>query len=139
MKLTEAKLRQIIRSVIREEFEELSEARINANDPVLIALRAAQQNLATKKAQAALDKKRRVYGKKRESLEDKLWEISMDLKDLTRQRSQLYADMEAEAGQMGAEWSDDDANRYGEELNRVESKIEQLKLKRSEIETKLSY
>lgn len=109
------------------------------NDPVLIAMRAAKQDFAAKKAQAALDRKRRVYGKQRDALEDQLWEISMDLKDLTRERSQLYADMDAEAGQMGAEWSDNDANRYGEELNRVESKIEQLKAKRSEIETRLSY
>ena len=119
-------------------YEEVSEA-MDFNDPVLIAMRAAKQDFAAKKAQAALDRKRRVYGKQRDALEDQLWEISMDLKDLTRERSQLYSDMENEAGQMGAEWSDNDANRYGEELNRVESKIEQLKAKRSEIETRLSY
>ena len=119
-------------------YEEVSEA-MDFNDPVLIAMRAAKQDFAAKKAQAALDRKRRVYGKQRDALEDQLWEISMDLKDLTRERSQLYSDMDAEAGQMGAEWSDNDANRYGEELNRIESKIEQLKAKRSEIETRLSY
>ena len=119
-------------------YEEVSEA-MDFNDPVLIAMRAAKQDFAAKKAQAALDRKRRVYGKQRDALEDQLWEISMDLKDLTRERSQLYSDMDNEAGQMGAEWSDNDANRYGEELNRVESKIEQLKAKRSEIETRLSY
>ena len=132
-------LQKEIASVVKSLTLESVDEAMDFNDPVLIAMRAARQDFAAKKAQAALDKKKRVYGKQRDALEDQLWEISMDLKDLTRERSQLYADMEAEAGQMGAEWSDDNANRYGEELNRVENRIEQLKAKRNEIETRLSY
>lgn len=109
------------------------------NDPVLMAFRAMKSTMAAKKAIAALDKKKRVYGKQRDALEDQLWDIANELKDLTSERSQLYTDMEAEAGEKGTEWSDDDANRYGEELNTIEDRIDALKTKRRQIEDRLSY
>ena len=129
---------EVQRSLVHESNEIIEEA-TDINDPVLMAMRAMKSTMAAKKAQAALDKKKRVYGKQRDALEDQLWDIANELKDLTSDRSQLYADMEAEAGQMGAEWSDDDANRYGGELNTIEDRIDALKTKRKQIEDKLSY
>ena len=47
--------------------------------------------------------------------------------------------MEAEAGDKGDAWSDDDANRYGSRLNLVDDEIETLLQKRTLLELKLSY
>ena len=119
--------------------DEIIEEATDINDPVLVAMRAMKSTMAAKKAQAALDKKKRVYGKQRDVLEDQLWDIANELKDLTSERSQLYRDMESEAGEMGTEWSDEDANRYGGELNAIEDRIDALKTKRKQIEDRLSY
>ena len=83
--------------------------------------------------------KKRVYGKKREALEDQLWQISQDLKDAYAERRNVYDEMEAEAGEKGDKWNDDDANRYGSQLNDVDTKIETLIQQRQAIELKLSY
>jgi len=119
--------------------DEIIEEATDINDPVLVAMRAMKSTMAAKRAQAALDKKKRVYGKQRDVLEDQLWDIANELKDLTSERSQLYTDMESEAGEMGTEWSDEDANRYGGELNAIEDRIDALKTKRKQIEDRLSY
>lgn len=123
-----------------EEFlnENLFE-RIDMNDPVLIAIRAAKDD-RKKKAEAQKERlKKRVYGKKREQLEDQAWEISQELKDLYSDKRDIYDDMEAEAGEKGSEWSDLDANRYGVMLNDIDDKMEVLIKKRQEIEIKLAY
>jgi hypothetical protein len=111
----------------------------NINDPVLMAIRASKDD--RKKAVAAQKErmKKRVYGKKREDLENKLWAINQDLKDAYIERRNIYDDMEDEAGQKGNDWSDDDANRYGSRLNLVDDEIESLLKRRQEIELKLSY
>jgi hypothetical protein len=109
------------------------------NDPVLVTLRASRED-RKKKAEAQKERmKKRVYGKQREKLEDQLWDISGDLKDAYAERRSIYDEMEAEAGEKGDLWSDDDANRYGKELNRVDDKIESLIKKRNEIEISLAY
>ena len=131
-------LAEIQKSLVYESNEIIEEA-TDINDPVLIAMRAMKSTMAAKKAQAVLDKKKRVYGKQRDVLEDQLWDIANELKDLTSERSQLYTDMESEAGETGTEWSDEDANRYGGELNAIEDRIDALKTKRKEIEDRLSY
>jgi hypothetical protein len=112
------------------------------NDPVLIAARAMKDRVAKEKALKALDMKKRVYGKRREKMEDDLRGITEYIGDLMRERSMLYQDMELEAGQIqaaGGQIDDEFGNRYGEELNRVESELEKLKAKRDKIETALSY
>ena len=129
---------EVQRSLVHESNEIIEEA-TDINDPVLVAMRAMKSTMAAKKAQAALDKKKRVYGKQRDVLEDQLWDIANELKDLTSERSQLYTDMESEAGERGTEWSDEDANRYGGELNAIEDRIDALKTKRKQIEDRLSY
>jgi hypothetical protein len=64
---------------------------------------------------------------------------SQDLKDLYSDKRTLLNDMEAEAGEKGDKWTDADANRYGGELNDIDSQIEKLLVRRQEIEIKLAY
>jgi hypothetical protein len=109
------------------------------NDPILVAYRAAKEARKKSAADQAEMKKNRVYGKKREALENQLWDIAQDLKDAYADRRTTYDDMEAEAGEKGNDWTDKDANRYGNMLNKIDSKIETLLQKRQEIEIKLAY
>jgi uncharacterized protein YlxW (UPF0749 family) len=41
--------------------------------------------------------------------------------------------MNAEAGQKGAEWTDADANRYGGDLDKLQTKVETLNAKRQKV------
>ena len=128
-------------SLIKEaevDFESIFES-ASMNDPILIAYRAAKEDRKKSAAAQAELKKKRVYGKKREALEDQLWDIAQDLKDAYVDRRTTYDDMEAEAGEKGNDWSDKDANRYGDMLNKIDSKIETLLQKRQELEIKLAY
>lgn len=112
---------------------------IDINDPILMAIRASKDD-RKKKVEAQKERmKKRVYGKKREKMEDELWNISQDLKDAYAERRNIYDDMEAEAGEKGDAWSDDDANRYGSRLNLVDDEIEGLIKRRNAIEIKLAY
>ena len=128
-------------SLIKEaevDFESIFES-ASMNDPILIAYRAAKEARKKSAADQAKMKKNRVYGKKREALEDQLWNIAQELKDAYADRRTTYDDMEAEAGEKGNDWSDDDANRYGNDLNKIDAEIELLIKKRQEIEIKLAY
>jgi prefoldin subunit 5 len=115
--------------------------RMDMNDPILIALRASK--IAREKSMAEEKKRmaKRVYGKKREQLEDTLLDISQDLNDLYSERRSVLTDMEAEAGELGIEDFEAQGlhNNYGNELNRIDSEIESLIKKRREIEIKLAY
>jgi hypothetical protein len=123
---------------IDARFEGIFES-ANINDPILVAYRAAKEDRKKSAAAQAELKKKRVYGKKREALENQLWDIAQDLKDAYVDRRTTYDDMEAEAGEKGNDWSDKDANRYGDMLNKIDSKIETLLQKRQELEIKLAY
>ena len=128
-------------SLIKEaeaDFDGIFES-ASMNDPILIAYRAAKEDRKKSAAAQAKMKKNRVYGKKREALEDQLWDIAQDLKDAYVDRRTTYDDMEAEAGEKGNDWSDKDADRYGDMLNKIDRKIETLIQKRQEIELKLAY
>jgi hypothetical protein len=109
------------------------------NDPVLMATRASEfsrdKKLSAQKAAA----KKRIYGKKRQALEDKLIDINDDIKSAIQQRHALFIDMEEEAGEKGEDWSDEDANRYGQQLNDIDDTIQNLKSLRNKIETRLNY
>ncbi len=120
------------------EIISLEESR-DANDPILVALRASKMEREKNLKAEAERRKKRVYGKQREKLEDELWNISQDLKDAYAERRNIYTDMEAEAGEKGDEWTDDDANRYGSRLNLVDNEIEDLIKRRNTIEIKLAY
>ena len=127
MKKTE--LKQIIREEILKE--------IGANDPVLAAVRASKDARLKNDAEWKARLAKRVYGKERERLEDLLEQINDKLSDLYRERSNVFDDQEVEAGQ--GNWSDADANRYGDRLNKIESQIEKLLSSRSKLEVKLAY
>ncbi len=128
-------LEEIYSQAIKESVNEATDL----NDPVLVALRASKEDRAKKAAAQKERMKKRVYGKQREKLEDDLWTITLDLRDAYAERRNIYDDMDAEAGQKGKEWTDDDADRYGSRLNLVDAEIETLIKKRQEIETKLAY
>jgi len=125
---------------INESYE-LNE--ISNNDPVLIAIRAAkmerEKKMADYKQYYKQRMKKRVYGKKRQAIEDELDDIIADLKELYSNKSEIFSDMENEAGQKGDDWTDDDANRYGNELNAIDDKIEKAIKKRQALEIKLAY
>lgn len=112
---------------------EAVEEAMGINDPVLIAFRAArtkrEQEMANPKA-----KRKPLYGKQREKAQDKLWDISQELNDLYSDRGQLLNDMEQEAEPEGGPI----ANKYGSELESIESKIEKLITKRRSLEMKLA-
>ena len=118
--------------------ESINEAR-DINDPVLLAIRASKEARKKSLAVQKENMKKRVHGKQREKLEDNLWRISQDLKDAYVERRNIFADMESEAGEKREKWTDDDANRYGSMLNKVDDDIEKLISKRQAIEIKLAY
>ena len=122
-----------------QSFKEFLNEGLGMNDPVIVAIRAAKMDRAKTIAKQKEAMKKRVYGKQREKLEDELWDISQDLKDLYSDKRNLLNDMESEAGEKGDEWSDSDANRYGDELNDIDAKIEKLLIRRQELEIKLTY
>ena len=109
------------------------------NDPVLMATRAAKTDKAKKDSEERARKNKRVYGKNRQALEDKLMDINDDIRSAIEQRHALFIDMEEEAGHKGEDWSDEDANRYGQELNDIDDTIQNLKSMRNKIETRLNY
>ena len=132
-------MKRIAANKVIKEASDLSSSPGAFNDPVLVTLRASMAN-RKKNAEAQRERaKKRVYGKQRKRLEDQLWRISQDLKDAYADRRDIYDEMEAEAGEKGNAWSDKDANRYGDKLNRVDDKIEGLIKKRNAIEIRLAY
>ena len=130
---------QTFEEFLNESWNVSSSMNENINDPVLMAIRASRDDRKKEVTAQKERMKKRVYGKRREALEDQLWDISRDLKDAYAERRNIYDDMEAEAGEKGNSWSDDDANRYGSRLNLVDDEIETLLQKRQAIELKLSY
>ena len=103
------------------------------NDPVLMAFRAAKDD-RKKKLAIPKPKRRPLYGKDREKAEDQLWDISLDLKDLYDERGQMLIDMEQEAEVEGGPIAD----RYGNELNKIETQIQKLIAKRNQLEIRLA-
>ena len=103
---------------------------MDINDPVLVAIRAWKTEI--KKAKAA-PKKKKISTKQYYKLMDKEIDIIDQLKDATKEFEQLDSDMNQEAGQKGDSWSDDDANRYGGELDRLQTKIEKLAKQKAKV------
>jgi len=56
-------------------------------------------------------------------------DVKQEINDLKRRRTELDMDMENEAGQKGDEWTDDDANRYGEQFNELDDQEVELRKK----------
>ena len=96
---------------------------MDINDPILVSIRARQTML--KKMKSA-PKVKKISIKQYLKLMDVESDIIDQMKDATKEYEQLDSDMNAEAGQKGADWSDADANRYGGDLNKLQTKIEKL-------------
>lgn len=122
---------------IKEFADHLNE--MDMNDPILVLSRAAKDKAARSKEDYKQRLAKRIYGKKREVLERELEDIGDEIKDLFSAKTEAYKNQDAEAGQKGEDWSDDDANEYGEILNDIDKKLEALLKKRKELETKLAY
>jgi hypothetical protein len=121
-----------------EEFSSSDKINENVNDPVLMALRVAKEQRKKMMMDKKEREKRRVYGAKREKMEDRLEDIWQEIKDLKREQSDLYREMDLEAGQKGANWTDADGNRYGDMLNKIDDQLEALYKERVNLETKLA-
>jgi len=96
---------------------------IDINDPILMAIRARKDAIAKEKSAPKV---------KRLSL-DQYWKkleyrsyIENQMKAAAEELEQLDSDMNQEAGQKGADWSDADANRYGGDLDKLQTKVEKL-------------
>jgi len=106
--------------IIKES--KLTEA-TDMNDPILIAVRARKTMLD--KAKSA-PKVKKISMNQYYKLMDKEIDLINQMKDAAKELAQLDSDMNQEAGQKGADWSDADANRYGGGLNKLQTKIEKL-------------
>jgi aconitase A len=135
------------------------------NDPVLMKLRAAKQVDAEQKKIELERKKLRVYGARREMMEQELDDILQEIRDLKLQKKELYREMEMDAGQrdepyspgqqdkieklvalgladqsdLRNTWTDDDANQYGDQLNTIEDEIAKLTQRSQSIRLRLAY
>ena len=114
-----------------DDFSDLEEIdEIDRNDPIAMRLRADKMK---REKELAEPKRRPLYGKVRRKVEDDLWDISQELKDLYADRRQVLIDMEQEAEVEGGPIAD----RYGDELNKIEDQIQALIAKRSKLEVRL--
>ena len=88
-----------------------------------------------KKGKAKVERK--ATGVRKTRLKNELIDLNEDLKYAVDDLTQQFTDMQIEAGQKGEDWSDDDANRYGGEMNKLEDKIAKLKARISKVESML--
>ena len=111
---------------IKSAFENVNEATLNEmdiNDPILIAVRARQTAL---KKKAALPKVKKISTNQYYKLMDKESDIIDQMKDAAKEYQRLDSEMNQDAGQKGSNWTDADANRYGGDLNKLQTRIEKL-------------
>jgi len=112
---------------VKSAMEGVNENKLNEmdiNDPVLMAVRARSTMIKKNKEE--------WKGFKKLSL-DQYWKkleyrsfIETQMKDAAKELEQLDSDMNADAGQKGKDWSDADANRYGGDLDKLQTKVEKL-------------
>tara|TARA_R110000851_G_scaffold94758_14_gene205811 strand:+ start:312 stop:716 length:405 start_codon:yes stop_codon:yes gene_type:complete len=107
----------------RKQLENNLDEALSINDPVLVAMRAWKTQL--KKSKAA-PKVKKISTAQYYKLMDKEIDLINQIKDATKEFEQLDSDMNQEAGQKGSEWTDADANRYGGNLDKLQTKIEKL-------------
>jgi len=96
---------------------------MDINDPVLVAMRAFKTQLKKDKLKP---KPKKISMNKYYKLMDMESDLIDQMKDAAKELAQLNSDMNAEAGQKGDNWSDADANRYGGDLDKLQSKYEKL-------------
>jgi len=110
-------------------YGDLKEA-LDYNDPILVKARAAKME---REKELAKPKRRPLYGKQRQKVEDDIWQISQDLENLYSDRDQLLIDMEQEAEPEGGPIADE----YGDKLNKIDDQIQKLITKRGKLEMRL--
>lgn len=62
------------------------------------------------------------------NIKQDIFDIKEELKNINHERKSLEDDMESEAGEKGDSWTDEDANRYGEEFNDID--VKEIKLRK---------
>jgi hypothetical protein len=97
---------------------------MDINDPILVAIRARKADLK-KKAKSA-PKVKKISTKQYYKLMDMEIDLISQMKDAAKKLEQLDSEMNREAGQKGDKWTDADANRYGGDLNKLQTKVEKL-------------
>jgi len=123
-------------TAISDEYQfdaKLKEGMLNEmdmNDPILVAIRARKTMLD--KAKSA-PKPKKISMNKYYKLMDMESDLIDQMKDAAKELAQLNSDMNAEAGQKGDNWSDADANRYGGDLDKLQSKYEKLAKQKAKI------
>jgi flagellar motility protein MotE (MotC chaperone) len=129
-------LKYVTKLIIKDKHMKLKNLleQMDLNDPALMRARASKDQFQAAKAAEAEARRKRVYGKQREALEDELWDIAQDLRTAYADRRNLMQDMEQEAEPEGG----DVANEYGSVLNTLDAEIEALKKRRDAIETRLA-
>tara|TARA_R110002073_G_scaffold20724_2_gene73730 strand:+ start:4255 stop:6051 length:1797 start_codon:yes stop_codon:yes gene_type:complete len=116
----------IMKLVIKGFNESVTEGvltEMDINDPILVSIRARKQMLA--KAKAA-PKQKKISTKQYYKLMDKEIDLIQQMKDAAKDYERLDSEMNQEAGQKGDAWTDADANRYGGDLNKLQTRIEKL-------------
>jgi hypothetical protein len=116
-----------------DKYESVDEA-MDINDPVLMAIRARRTMLDKEKA---APKVKKISMGQYFKLMDKESDLMDQLKDASKEFEQLDSDMNQEAGQKGDSWSDADANRYGGDLEKLQTKIEKLALQKKNVQDQL--
>ena len=114
--------------------ESINEA-IDINDPVLVAMRAFRTSYLKKGK--ATPKVKKISTTQYYKLMDREIDIIDQMKDASKEFEQLVSDMNNEAGQKGAEWTDADANRYGGDLDKIQTKIEKLTLQKKKVQDQI--
>ena len=120
-------LHQAIFSLQKEMKKDgLTEAKLNEmdmNDPILVAIRARKTMLAKEKS---APKTKKISMAQYYKLMDTEIDLINDIKNAYKEYERLDSEMNQEAGQKGKDWTDADANRYGADLNKLQTKIEKL-------------
>ena len=112
------------------EVEESKLNEMDINDPILVAIRARKTMLD--KAKSA-PKPKKISMNKYYKLMDMESDLIDQMKDAAKELAQLNSDMNAEAGQKGDAWSDADANRYGGDLDKLQTKYEKLAKQKAKV------
>ena len=118
---------------VRFDNDQIAESKLNEmdiNDPILVAVRARKTMLD--KAKSA-PKYKKVSMNQYYKLMDREIDLINQMKAASREFEQLDSDMNQEAGQKGDDWSDADANRYGGDLDKLQTKVETLNAKRQKV------
>jgi len=107
-------------------------------DPVLVAMRAFRTSYLKKvKKGDAAPKVKKISMNKYYKLMDKESDLIDQMKDASKELAGMFSDMNQEAGQKGAEWTDADANRYGGDLDKLQSKYEKLAKEKAKVKDQI--